>query len=82
MDDSCKGCEERRGYALRKKAIISHRPTRTHTDFYLSFAKEIQNKRYKARVVGGEVAEDLFERGLCLPLARGKFSGVGNKQGR
>ena len=24
-------------------------------------------KRYKARVVGGEVAEDLFERGLCLP---------------
>ena len=27
-----------------------------------------QNKeRYRARVVGGEVAEDLFERGLCLP---------------
>ncbi|OGP49042.1 MAG: aminotransferase DegT [Deltaproteobacteria bacterium RBG_13_43_22] len=24
-------------------------------------------RRYKARVVGGEVAEDLFERGLCLP---------------
>ena len=24
-------------------------------------------KRYKAQVVGGEVAEDLFERGLCLP---------------
>jgi len=24
-------------------------------------------KRYKARVVGGQVAEDLFERGLCLP---------------
>jgi dTDP-4-amino-4,6-dideoxygalactose transaminase len=24
-------------------------------------------KRYKARIVGGEVAEDLFERGLCLP---------------
>ncbi|MBW2596783.1 MAG: DegT/DnrJ/EryC1/StrS family aminotransferase, partial [Deltaproteobacteria bacterium] len=24
-------------------------------------------KRYRARVVGGEVAEDLFERGLCLP---------------
>jgi dTDP-4-amino-4,6-dideoxygalactose transaminase len=30
--------------------------------------KAEQNKeRYKARVVGGEVAEDLFERGLCLP---------------
>jgi len=24
-------------------------------------------KRYKARVVGGEIAEDLFDRGLCLP---------------
>ena len=24
-------------------------------------------KRYKARVVGGSVAEDLFDRGLCLP---------------
>ena len=24
-------------------------------------------KRYPCRVVGGEVAEDLFNRGLCLP---------------
>ena len=24
-------------------------------------------KRYPCRVVGGAVAEDLFERGLCLP---------------
>ena len=24
-------------------------------------------KRYPARVVGGQVAEDLFDRGLCLP---------------
>jgi dTDP-4-amino-4,6-dideoxygalactose transaminase len=23
--------------------------------------------KYKARAVGGEVAEDLFNRGLCLP---------------
>jgi len=31
-------------------------------------AQEAQKKeRYKARVVGGKVAEDLFERGLCLP---------------
>ena len=33
-------------------------------------AKSIEHrgkKRYKARVVGGQVAEDLFERGLCLP---------------
>ena len=28
---------------------------------------EAGKKRYKARVVGGAVAEDLFERGLCLP---------------
>jgi dTDP-4-amino-4,6-dideoxygalactose transaminase len=25
-------------------------------------------EKYRARVVGGEVAEDLFNRGLCLPL--------------
>ena len=25
------------------------------------------SRRYKGRVVGGEVSEDLFERGLCLP---------------
>ena len=25
------------------------------------------NARYKARVVGGAIAEDLFNRGLCLP---------------
>jgi len=27
----------------------------------------IEKKRYSCRVVGGEVAEDLFNRGLCLP---------------
>ena len=26
-----------------------------------------QEKRCRARVIGGEVAEDLFNRGLCLP---------------
>jgi dTDP-4-amino-4,6-dideoxygalactose transaminase len=25
------------------------------------------SKRHKARIVGGKVSEDLFERGLCLP---------------
>ena len=31
--------------------------------------KKAQNKKkqYPCRVVGGEVAEDLFNRGLCLP---------------
>ncbi|MBM4331180.1 MAG: hypothetical protein FJ117_08140 [Deltaproteobacteria bacterium] len=24
-------------------------------------------KRYVVRMIGGEVSEDLFERGLCLP---------------
>ena len=28
---------------------------------------ESSKQQYEARVVGGEVAEDLFERGLCLP---------------
>ena len=28
---------------------------------------ELGKRRYEARVVGGEVAEDLFARGLCLP---------------
>ena len=31
----------------------------------------LKGKRYRARVVGGEVAEDLFERGLCLPSGTG-----------
>ncbi len=30
-------------------------------------ADQEKKKRYKARVVRGEVAEDLFSRGLCLP---------------
>jgi len=34
--------------------------------FKVQRSKAGQNKE-RARVVGGEVAEDLFERGLCLP---------------
>ncbi len=30
-------------------------------------AKSQNGKKYKAKTVGGSVAEDLFERGLCLP---------------
>ena len=30
-------------------------------------AKNKAKKTFEARVVGGEVAEDLFDRGLCLP---------------
>jgi len=30
-------------------------------------AKAQRKKRYPCRVVGGEVVEDLFNRGLCLP---------------
>lgn len=33
---------------------------------YTDYA-ESRKQRYKARVVGGKVAEDLFNRGLCLP---------------
>ncbi len=31
------------------------------------FEEKLPKKRIKARVIGGEVAEDLFDRGLCLP---------------
>ena len=29
--------------------------------------RKLEKKRYPCRVVGGEVVEDLFEKGLCLP---------------
>ncbi|MDM7918282.1 MAG: DegT/DnrJ/EryC1/StrS family aminotransferase, partial [Methanosarcina sp.] len=29
--------------------------------------EHVEKKKYEARVVGGQVAEDLFNRGLCLP---------------
>ena len=36
--------------------------------FRVQGLKAGQNKkRYKARIIGGKVAEDLFNRGLCLP---------------
>ena len=35
----------------------------------------LNGKSYKARVVGGKVAEDLFERGLCLPSGTGMSEG-------
>ena len=34
---------------------------------YADFEDYKANKTYPCRVVGGEVAEDLFSRGLCLP---------------
>ena len=30
-------------------------------------AAKTKEQKYAARVLGGEVAEDLFNRGLCLP---------------
>ena len=35
----------------------------------------LNGKSYKARVVGGRVAEDLFDRGLCLPSGTGMSEG-------
>jgi len=58
------------------KGTISHRPAQTNTDFFPAnsagknsqrFAKELPNNRIKARLVGREVAQDLFNRGLSLP---------------
>ena len=34
-----------------------------------------KKKRYPCRVVGGEVAEDLFERGVCLPSGTAMSNG-------
>jgi dTDP-4-amino-4,6-dideoxygalactose transaminase len=34
---------------------------------YADYTDYKDKKAYPCRVVGGEVAEDLFERGLCLP---------------
>jgi dTDP-4-amino-4,6-dideoxygalactose transaminase len=33
----------------------------------------VVNEFHKARVIGGEVAEDLFDRGLCLPSGTAMF---------
>jgi dTDP-4-amino-4,6-dideoxygalactose transaminase len=38
-----------------------------YTDYKKLKTNKLKKKRVKCRVVGGEVAEDLFERGLCLP---------------
>jgi len=39
-------------------------------------AQNTQNKNtYKVKVVGGEVAEDLFNRGLCLPSGTAMING-------
>ena len=49
-----------------KLATDTHRNTQTIS--HKNAQKTQKGKRkYKARVVGGGVAEDLFERGLCLP---------------
>jgi len=42
-------------------------------------AKTQNGKNYKARVVGGEVAEDLFDRGLCLPSGTAMTEGDLNR---
>ena len=66
-------------------ATDTHRRTQTfvqRTSLYKNshrFARKIQNKLYKARVVGGEVAEDLFDRGLCLPSGTAMTEGDLNR---
>jgi len=36
-------------------------------DGWMNGCVDGKKQRYPARVVGGDVAEDLFDRGLCLP---------------
>ena len=46
--------------------------------FRVQGLKAGQNKkRYKARIVGGEVAEDLFNRGLCPPAIASRSGEAG-----
>ena len=57
-------CEEKAGKArLARNEVRTKENVRDET----GEKGEAGKKRYKARVVGGAVAEDLFERGLCLP---------------
>ena len=46
---------------------LQFRPARRKTGGVQGLKAGQNKKRYKARIVGGEVAEDLFNRGLCLP---------------
>jgi len=49
-----------RAYALERNPCICSR--------YLVDQGSVRSRqRYPARVVGGAIAEDLFDRGLCLP---------------
>ncbi len=47
--------------------IASGEGLRTCTDDAKSEGRGLHAKRVRARTVGGEVSEDLFARGLCLP---------------
>ncbi len=38
-----------------------------HGEYVQKTWSKLPKKKYKARVVGGRVSEDLFDRGLCLP---------------
>jgi dTDP-4-amino-4,6-dideoxygalactose transaminase len=59
--------------ALEEENIESRpvwKPMHLQPVFYNSFKNakaQSGKKRYPCRVVGGAVAENLFERGLCLP---------------
>ena len=59
-------------------ATDSHRHTRTG-NISRKGTKAQNGKNYKARVVGGEVAEDLFNRGLCLPSGTAMTEGNLNR---
>jgi len=69
--------------ALEKKNIESRpvwKPMHLQPVFDCGLATDTHRhtqtiKRIKARVVGGEVAEDLFERGLCLPSGTAMTNG-------
>ena len=65
--------EPRRANTRERLATDPPRPTQTFSPRTprgknsQRFAKELPNNRIKARLVGREVAQDLFNRGLSLP---------------
>ena len=54
-------------FDCRSKSEEAGSPREMVSEFHGVNMEQSGKRRYQARVVGGEVAEDLFKRGLCLP---------------
>ena len=52
---------------MHMQPVFNPHITQIDADYKKETNRDGKKRRYKARVVGGEVAEDLFTKGLCLP---------------